>query len=244
MATKSALIVGTPYFSPVGVNSGTDLGNSSKITVSHEVEKIAVANYQGGGGNDDAFERLTAVRIALTARRVSIPLLEIALGGSVATVATGAVNDEPHEVVALGTLIALDHMQDMSAALTVEAGATTFVEGVDYLRKRVGIVPVAGGGITVGADLLISYQKAKHLRVQDLLSTSAERGFLFDGLNERTNKPWAKRYYRVSWGVAKVLELIGSDFVSFEIEGEALAWDGITDPAKSKFGEMLIGDDL
>lgn len=246
MATKTAIIAGTPHFAPVGVNSFTDLGNTSKITVAHEVEKVTIPNYQGGGGNDDAFERLTAVKVTLSARRVSIPLLEIALGGTASAVVAGAVADEPHTVVALGTMIALDHMQDMDATLTVEPAVSgaAFVEGVDYIRKRAGFVPIVGGGIAADDELVVSYTKAKHLRIQAMLSTSAERAFLFDGINERTGKPWASRYHRVAWGVAKSVELIGTEFASFDIEGEVLAWDGITAVGKSKFYEMLVGDDL
>lgn len=246
MAAKSAIFAGTPYLGPVGVNSFTDLGNTSKITVTHEVEKITVPNHQGGGGNDDAYERLTAVKISLQARRVSIPLLEMALGGTASAVAAGAVADEAHTVVALGTLIALDHMQDMDATLTVEPAIAgdPFVEGVDYVRKRAGIVPLAGGDIAVEADLLVSYTKAKHLRIQALLSTATERAFLFDGVNERTGKAWASKYHRVAWGIAKSFELIGNEFASFDIEGEPLAYDGITAVGKSKFYEMLVGDDL
>lgn len=243
---KSALIAGTPYFMPVGVNAGTDLGNTTKLTATHEFEKVTVPNMQGGGGNSDAFERLSAVKLAMSCRQISLTVLEAAFGGTSVAVAAAAVPQEPHDVVELGALIALDDMQDMSASLSVlpAAGGTPYVEGEDYLRVRAGLIPISGGGIAAGSTLHCAYQKAPHRRVQALMRAVTEMGLLFDGVNERTGKPWCYKYHRVAWGVARNIEIIGEQFVSFDLEGEALAWSGVTDPAKSKFYEVLIGDAL
>ena len=243
---KTAIINGTPYLNPVGVNSGKSLGNTTKLSVAAAVTKKTIPNMQGGGGNDDSFEKLESLTLSMSCRHVSIATLELALGGTAVAVAAGAVADEPHEVIELDTLIAFNHMQDMSQTLTVEpsAGGAAFIEGTDYLRKRAGIIPVTGGAIAAAADLLISYTKAAHQRIQALLSTVTERGLLFDGINERTNKPWSYKFHRVAWGVAKTIEIIGEEFVSFDIEGEGLAWDGITETGKSQFYEVLVGDAL
>lgn len=246
MATvkKTAIINGTPYVSPVGVNAGESLGNTSKLSVAIAVDKKELPNYQGGGGNDDAFERFKSGTISLSARHVSISVLEMALGGTATAVAAGAVADEEHEVIEVGKLLSLDHMQDMSASLTVtpSAGGAALEEGVDYIRKRAGIIPIEGGGIAAGTELSFAYTKHKHQRIQALLSTVTERGLLFDGINERTNKPWVARFHRVSFGVAKSLEFIGEDFASFEVEGEILAADHVTETGKSRFYEVLVGD--
>lgn len=241
---KTAIISGTPYLATVGVNAFKDMGNTSKITVTHNVSKKTLPNLQGGGGNDDSFEKLESVTIAASFRHVSIELLEMALGGSSVSVPAGAVADEPHTVVELDSLIMLDHMQDMAQTLTVEpaVSGSAFVEGTDYIRKRSGIIPITGGAMTAAQAITVSYTKAKHLRVQALLSTSTEKAFMFDGINERTNKPWCYKYHRVNWGIAKSIELIGEDFISYDVEGEGLAYSGITDPAKSQFYEALIGD--
>jgi len=243
MATKTAIINGTPYVSLVGVNAGESLGNTSKLSVAIAVDKKELPNYQGGGGNDDAFERFKSGTISLSARHVSISVLEMALGGTATAVAAGAVAGEEHEVIEVGKLLSLDHMQDMSASLTVtpSAGGAALEEGVDYIRKRAGIIPI-GGGIAAGTELSFAYTKHKHQRIQALLSTVTERGLLFDGINERTNKPWVARFHRVSFGVAKSLEFIGEDFASFDVEGEILAADHITETGKSRFYEVLVGD--
>jgi len=240
---KTAIINGTPYLSPVGVNAYESLGNTTKLSLAITVDKKELPNMQGGGGNDDAFEKFKSGILSMSCRHVSIAVLEMALGGKAAAVAAGAVAAEPHTVVALDKLLLLDSMQDMSQELTVTpaAGGDAYEEGVDYIRKRTGIIPVTGGTIATEADLLFAYTKAAHQRIQNLLSTITERSFMFDGINERSNSPWCHRFHRVAWGIAKGFELIGEDFVSFDIEGEVLRADHITDPAMSPFYESLVG---
>lgn len=241
---KTAIINGTPYIRAVGVNAGEALGNVGKLTVTANFDKKTVANFEGGGGNNDAFSMFKDGSVSLECRQVSIALLEIALGGPSAAVAAGAVPDETHTVVSLDRLIMLDHMQDMSVALTVTSndGATTYVEGTDYLRKRAGVIPLSEGGITAASVLKFAYTKHKHQRVQALINTVTEKGLLFDGRNERSGAPWLGNFHRVAFGPTKTLEFIGDDFLNWSIEGEILAYDGITDPAKSQFYELLVGD--
>lgn len=243
MATKkSAIINGTPYMSPVGVNSGESFGNTSKLSVAVELEEKSLANYEGGGGNADKFTRIKSLKVSLSARQVSLAVMEISLGGKALSVAAGAVADEPHTVIELGKLIALDSMQDMSKTITVKKGAVTFVEGEDFTRVRAGIIPLDSGDMVVNDAITVSYTKSAHQRIQAALSANVEKALLFDGRNERTGAPWTARFFRVNWSPAKNIELIGEDYASFDIEGEVLKWDGITDPNKSQFYEMLIGD--
>lgn len=243
---RTAIVNGTPWLFPVGVNSGESLGNVSKMTVEANYDKKTLPNYQGGGGNDDVFYKFKDGSIKLECRHLSVSLLLMALGGEAEAVAAGAVADEPHVVHQLGNLIALDSMQDMAEPMTVTnaAGDVTYDVGVHYLRKRAGIVPlaVANGGIALNAEIKVSYTKHKHQRVQALINSVTEKGLLFDGANERTGSPWCGRFHRVGWQPTKTLEFIGDDFLNWSLEGEILAWDGITDPAKSPFYELLVGD--
>lgn len=246
MGIKTAILAGTPYISDVGVNSGESLGNTSKLTIGISTEKKELPNFQGGGGNDDSFERFKSGTVSLVCRNVSMQTLTKALGATAAAVASGAVAAEPHTVVAVDTLIALDTLQDMSVACTVKnsAGSTTYVEGTHYIRKRAGIIPIGGaaGGIVAADVIKVAYTTAKHVRFQGLVNLIQESRLYFDGINERSNKPWAGIFHRVKWSPAKSLELIGEDFASFEIEGEILAYDGIVAAGKSQFYELLVGD--
>lgn len=244
LVKKTAIINGTPYLGDVGVNASEPLGNSTKLSVALNYDKKTIANMEGGGGNNDSFSRFKDGTISLEARQVSVAMLLIALGGTSESVASGAVAAESHTVVALDKLIQLDHMQDMAIPLIVTdaTATTTFVEGTDYIRKRAGLIPLTTGDIVAADVLKCGYTKHKHQRVQALINTVTEKGLLFDGINERTGAPWLGKFHRVAWAPTKSLEFIGEDFLNWTIEGEILAYDGITDPAKSQFYELLVGD--
>lgn len=246
MAIKTAILAGTPYISDVGVNSGESVGNTSKLAVAITTEKKETANHQGGGGNDDSFERFKSGSVTLTCKHVSLAVLTKALGATAATVASGVVTDEQYTVVAVDTLIVLNSMQDMGLPCTVKnmAGSTTYVEGTHYTRKRGGIIPIGGaaGGIVAADTIKVSYTKTKHVRFQGLVNLIQESRLFFDGVNERSNKPWQGIFHRVKWGPAKSLDFITEDFASFEIEGEILAYDAIQAAGKSQFYELLVGD--
>lgn len=244
MAVKTAIIKGSPYLSAVGVNAGEPLGNTSKLSYAVTMEEKELPDYQNpGGGLDDAFDRLKSASVSLACRHVSIKTLELALGGTATAVAAGAVTNELHTVVSLGTLIALDHMSDMSIPIVVEnnVGATLYVEGTDFVRKRMGIIPLSTGSIPVAAVLKIDYTKLKHQRIQALVNMIQENRLMFDGINERNNAPWAAIMHRVKFGPAKNIEFIGDDFISFDIEGKLLAYDAITGAGLSPYMELLVG---
>lgn len=241
-AVKTAIIKGTPYLSPVGINSGIPLGNTSKVSYVVTIEdKDLPDNQNPGGGLDDSFSRFKSAEITLECRHVSVKTLELALGGTATAVAAVAVVDEPHAVVDLDTLIMLDSMQDMSIPLIVKKAAATLVEGTDYIRKRLGIIPITGGAIAAADPLKFSYTKAKHQRVQALVNLIQENRLMFDGINERNNAAWAAIWHRVKFGPAKNIEFIGDDFVNFQISGKALAYDQITAVGKSQYMELLVG---
>jgi len=236
--SQVGILKGTPYF------DGVALGNSSKISYSVDTEEKTLAdNENPGGGLDDSFERVTAVKLSFSFRRISVKSLELAFGGTSAAVTAGAVASEPHTVAALDQLVALDHPQDMSIALVVKnsAGTTTYVEGTDYIRKRVGIIPLVGGAITAAQALTFSYTKAAHVVIQGLLNMTREGKVLFDGINERNNAPFVGGFHRVKMGVAKNVEMIGDDYVSFDVEGKCLKDATITNPAKSQYYEIKVG---
>ena len=242
---RTAIINGTPFLFDVGINAGLDLGNTSKLTVEANFDKKTLPNYQGGGGDDDVFYRFKEGTVKLECRHISVDLMLVALGGTAESVAAG-VAEETHTVVEVGKLIMLDGMQDMSLPLIVTSadGVTTYDEGVHYTRRRAGIVPKAlqAGGIAAGSDVKLSFTQHKHQRVQALVNSITEKGLLFDGINERTGSPWRAKLHRVGFQPTKTLEFIGDDFLNWSLEGQMLAWDGITDPAKSRFYELLVGD--
>jgi hypothetical protein len=234
---RTAIINGTPYI------DGVDIGNTSQLTVNLSYEEKSLPNYQGGGGNDDSFKRLTSANLTLAARNVSIATLEAALGGTATAETAAAVADEEHESSGAGLLVAIDGLQDLGEDLEIVVGTDDAVEGTDYTRKRAGIIPLAGGLLaTAGTAFTASYKRHKAQRFQALLYTAQEKGLLFDGVNERTGNPWRARFFRVNWAPADSLELIGDDFATFTITGDILRDETRTGVGDSQFFELLVGD--
>lgn len=242
MAVKTAILKGTLYLKKQGSSELLTTGNTTKITLQTEIEEKPMTNAQNpGGGNYDAFKRPSSVKLQCSFREMHRNVLEIAFGAKLTTVAGGAVADEPHNDIVLGSLIPTAKRQDMTAVLTATKGATPLVEGVDYLRKRAGIIPLATSAILVaGDDITVTYTAQAVTRVDGLMYTSQEFGGVFDGINERLNVPAYGEFYRLSFGPASNIELIGDDFVSFDCEAENLADD--TKPATaSPFYHFELG---
>ena len=247
MGTKSTTVrlAGLIKLATPKTNSFKDFVNSTQIDQALEIEEVAVENATGGGGNDDIDRRVKSLKLTIAARRVSVDVLELALGGPVVKVAS-AVTDEEHVVDELDAEIMLEHLQDGAADLTVTSAAgAALTLGDDYERTRLGIRPLSSGAIKVGDEISVEYTKAPHLRIEALLRTATERTVLIDGKNERTGKPWVGLYHRVSFPPAKNLKWYdGNQFASFDLEAEVLVADWISGDQVSRMVRVLVGDDL
>ncbi|GHU48555.1 hypothetical protein AGMMS50289_25290 [Betaproteobacteria bacterium] len=111
------------------------------------------------------------------------------------------------------------------------------------LCRRGSIVALAGGLLaTKGTAFTVSYKRHKSQRVQALLYTALERNLEFDGVNERTGNLWFAKLFRVNCAPAESLSLIGDDFATFKITGEALRDETRAGVGESQFFELLTGD--
>lgn len=226
MSSPTGILKGPLYLKKVGETQLLSTGNATKITLSHEIDEKTIPNMQNpGGGNHDSFKRPKAVKLACQFRNMSKQVLEIAFGAKVTAVAGGAVLAEAHNDIVLGSLIKTAKPSDLALAMTVEKGVTTYVEGVDYQRVRAGIIPLATGSMVAGDDITIDYTALATSRVDGLMYTSSEFSGLFDGINERNGKPAMGTFFRLVFGPAANVELVGDDFVSFDCEAECLADD-------------------
>lgn len=230
MTVSTAILKGTLYLRKLGTTELLPSGNSTKLTLSAEIEEKSIPNVQTpGGGNHDSFKRIKAAKLACSFRNLPKLVLEIAFGGKLTTVAGGAIVDEAHNDIQLGSLIPTVKRQDMAVAMTVKKGATVLVEGTDYVRKRAGIIPLVGGTLVALDDITISYTAVSVTRIDGLMNTSTECYGLFDGVNERNSQPAYGSFYRMLFGPASNIELVGDDYVSFDCDAELLSDD--TKPA-------------
>lgn len=241
MATTTAILKGELYLRKVGSTSLLSSGNATKITMSSEIDEKTIPNTTSpGGGNHDSFKRPKSVKLAISFRNMLRSVLEIAFGANLATVAGAAIVDEPHNDVVLGSLVPTAKRQDMTIAMVVKKAAAVLTEGVDYQRKRAGVIPLAGGALIVGDDITISYTSVDVVRLDGMMNSASEFYGLFDGVNERTGEPAYGEMYRLLFGPATTVELIGDDFVSFDCEAELLS--DATKPANaSPFYHFELG---
>ena len=226
MSSPTGIIKGPLYLKKLGETALLSTGNATKITLSHEIEEKTIPNMQNpGGGNHDSFKRPKAVKLACAFRNMTKQVLEIAFGAKVTTVSGGVVPAEAHNDIVLGSLIKTVKPSDLALSMTVEKGGTTYVEGTDYQRVRAGIIPLADGTMVAGDDITIDYTGLATSRVDGLMYTSSEFSGVFDGINERNGKPAVGTFYRLVFGPASNVELVGDDFISFDCEAECLADD-------------------
>ena len=242
MSAPTAILKGPLYLKKA--SGGTQLlstGNATKLTLSHEIEEKTIPNMQNpGGGNYDSFKRAKAVKLAVQFRDMTSEVLEIAFGAKITAVTGGAVTDEAHNDIVLGSLIPTVKRQNTGLTMTVKKGATTYVEGTDYQRVRAGIIPLASGTMVDGDDITISYTALATSRVDGLMHTSGEFYGVFDGINEQSGKPAFGEMYRLVFGPAANVELVGDEFVGFDCEAECLA-DTAKSVTESPFYHLEFG---
>lgn len=241
MSLRTAILKGSLYLKKSGGTSLLPAGESTKITLSHEIEEKTIPNMQNpGGGNYDSFKRAKAVKLAVQFRDMTSEVLEIAFGAKITAVTGGAVTDEAHNDIVLGSLIPTVKRQNTGLTMTVKKGATTYVEGTDYQRVRAGIIPLASGTMVDGDDITISYTALATSRVDGLMHTSGEFYGVFDGINEQSGKPAFGEMYRLVFGPAANVELVGDEFVGFDCEAECLA-DTAKSVTESPFYHLEFG---
>lgn len=228
MATTTAMFKGELYLRPISaaISALLSTGNATKVALSSEIEEKSIPNTMTpGGGNHDSFKRVKAAKLSLQFRNMTKQTLEIAFGAKVTAVAGGSVVDEAHNNIVLGGLIKTDERQDVSAPMTVKKASAVLAEGTDYQRKRAGIIPLAGGALANDDDITISYTSLPVVRIDGLMNTTKEFYGLFDGINERTSQPVMGEFYRMAFGPATNIDLVGDEFISFDCEAELLADD-------------------
>lgn len=101
-------------------------------------------------------------------------------------------------------------------------GKTAVVANVDY-EVRAGGILVYPGVTRAGETWTFGYTRAQTDVVQALVTSGKEYEMLFEGLNEaRSGKRTIIRAYRVKFGAAQNLALLGEDYAVLEVTGKLL----------------------
>lgn len=201
------------------------LGNVSKLELSFDEEKKELKNYMtAGGGVLDSYSRITGVKLAMTCSNFDPEALALAMRGTVTAVAGGVITDEAHADIVIGGFIPFNKIPDMTQAVTVKEGAVTLVKDLDYTLEGTGLIPLSGGALAEGDDLLITYTALAAQKLEALTVSGDTYELQFDGLNEvRSGKSFRVSAHRIKFSPMKGFGLIADEYGEYEMEADILA---------------------
>lgn len=226
LASAAALAAGTAGALPVG--------NAPMLSVSASEKTEKIPDYtSSAGGTHSSIREIEGAEVSMQLYIHSAENLVRALHGSGATdnVAEAVVANEP--VVAwAGAIAPLADLPDLSVAIVVKdapTGLITYVEGTDYLVTEGGsIVVLAGGAIAApvvaggvgAANIKVSYTRRKQSLVQLLTKASAPVYLLFDGVNIIDGSAARFALFKVEFGPAQKVDLIGDAVSKLDFTGD------------------------
>ena len=239
MADKSFIGKGKVYL------DGRQIGNVSALSYSISEEKKSLPDYTAaGGGEYNSLRRIESVEISMTMHDYSPDNLAVALFGSKSAVAAAAVTDEAQSTPATldgDVLVAADNVIDVLVApvITGTGGTPTYTVDDDYTASPAGITVIDGGAITGGTALEFNYTKLATDVVQALVASATDRVLILDGLNEaQSGEAVVITVHRAKFGGAENLEVIGDEFGSIELTGDALKDTTIVGAGLSQYIEI------
>lgn len=215
---------------------GRDCGNVSGVKLAIEQETKSLPNYRGGGGYADEVTLIKAVKLSATFYDFNNENLALAMRGKIDVLTSAAVVDEVL-VAVLDGLAQTAKMIDTTTPPVVknQAGDTTYVLDEDYIVSAAGIRALSTGAITAGQQLTVSYTSQAGNALQALTESGKTVSVVIDGINDSTGKPWMLKFYKWKPTPTSGLDLVGTDYGSFDIEGAVLADSSIVATGKSKF---------
>jgi|GEM_PF-2039531 len=225
LADYEAFTAGTAGLIPVG--------NAPLLEISLNENVERVPDYTSAAGGTACVVRTieTAdVKLTLACNRAENLALALYGSGSTGNKTATAVASEPH-VAWPGALVPLADMPDLAQPITVKAatGATVYIAGTDYLVTAGGAIQILPGSsiptptINMGAgqpNIMVSYQRAEHSAVELFTRTSLPVVLAFDGVNVVDARPVNFQLYRVRFGPATNMTVIGDNISKLELSGE------------------------
>lgn len=203
------------------------------INVTENVERIP--DYTtSAGGTHCTIRTIESAQVQMTLTCHSTKLLGLSMygDGTSGNVAAAAVVGEEH-VAWPEALVPLDDVPDTSMAITVTGVAAenppTYVLDTDYAITESGSIQILPGSsipvptVTAGEgvpNIKVGYQRAEQSRVQLFTRPSLPQAFHFDGVNVVNRLPVQFRLYRVKFGPAASVTVIGDNASRLELTGE------------------------
>lgn len=241
MATTAYVGKGTVYLQDKSA-AGKPLyaiGNCSKVTDAIETESKEMPDYENAGGGTAAkFSRIKAVKTSIEMLSFAPENIALALRGSVtANAGAVAIVGEAATVPALGSLIPLARLGDLTVAPVVKKGLTVISAATNYEWRRGGLYIIPGAADLVAGDAItVDYTPLPDDLIQCLVASAVDYRIVIDGLNEAVSgKAVRIEKYRCQFDPAQSVDWIGDEFGKLALTATQLADTTITTTGLSQY---------
>ncbi len=200
------------------------VGNCSalKFSITEEIKSLKDFT-QAGGGTYNEVRRIESVEMSMTLHDLNADNVARAVFGDASAIASGSVTDEAHTVYEGGFTPTTFPPSLTGIVVKHTSGSPTYVADTDYTVTEGGIIIIAGGGISDGDSIKISYTKLAGSTIEALLNAAQEYELFFSGLNDaRSGKQVRVHAYRVKLGATDGLDLIGEEYWAGTQSGKVL----------------------
>ena len=229
-----------PVYIKLKSNDGGFLpvGNCSNLECSFDEEEQTLQDFtSASGGNANALTEVSAFSGTMVMHDYSPENLALALRGTVAFEAAGAVTAEAHgSNGVVGEFIPFSYLRDATENLTVvKNDDSALEEGTDYTVENNGIIVLGAGGIDA-TGVKFTYTKHDSEVMEALTTGGLEYSLLFNGLNTaQGGTPVQIEIHRLKFSPAQGLQFITESFGEMSVDFEVLSDATKTGTGISKF---------
>ncbi len=215
-------------------------GDVSEATMKASVEKVQhLESYSGSSGLVRDFPLSKALSVDLKLHQLDTDGLADLVYGTVTTVASGAVANEPLPTVAAGDTVKLEFAGVSSLVITDSAGSPVTIAGSNYvLDDRFGSIDFTSlpSSPAPTQPLKASYTRASQKQLALLTKAQPIIQFRYEGLNlAENNAPTIWEIYKMSTGVLSELALISS---GTDVSGVPVSLAALLDSSKPATGAL------
>ena len=199
------------------------IGNVTDLNVAINEDEKSLQDFQSaGGGKLNSLRRVQDAQVSMAMSDFKSENIALAVFGNASALTGASVTDES-VIGYLDGLIRLANASPSNVVLTSDPAGTTYAEGVDYEVNSAGLYVPLTATFADAAALLASYDFATQQVVEALMNSAQEYEMVFAGLNEaQSGKAVVVDLHRIKFGATSGLPLIGDDFGSLPLTGEAL----------------------
>jgi hypothetical protein len=199
------------------------VGNVTELNIAINEDEKSLQDFQNaGGGKVNSLRRVQDAQVSMAMSDFQSENIGLAVFGNASAIVAGSVTGESVTGY-LDGLIRLANVGPSSVVLTSDPAGTTYTEGVDYDIKTAGLYVPPGATFADAAALLVDYDYGAQQVVEALMNSAQDYELVFSGLNEaQSGKAVVVDLHRVKFGATSGLPLIGDDFGSLPLTGEAL----------------------